>query len=118
MKRMIKCDSPVQVISDSWNKRMYLDEETSLRSNYIIPRYGRVNSIYIQYDPTYDKWPRLAGYAHSSNGDNYTHEYLNADIINHYDLHPFMDGEWIIDLEGMLKKYPEIVYNDEYRAAD
>lgn len=69
-----------------------------------------VYNIYVEYRNVaqdlyrYDYQWVLAGY--TDNGVLY----LTADEIHDYNLNPYMNGEVITDLEGMIKDYPEAFY--------
>ena len=74
-------------------------------------RYS-VYSIYVEYQDVSNFGSRnyqwvLAGY--TDNGVLY----LTADEIDNYNLHPYMNGEVITNLEGMIKNYPEAFYIED-----
>jgi len=77
----------------------YVDEFTTIYDS-------RFDAIYLQYQRGINDYPELVPYLY---GDR--KESLSCDDIQDrlYDLHEFMEGDQIIDLEGMLRKYPEII---------
>lgn len=117
-KEKLENGSNVKRILDIYNRKGMLDEETSLKSNHNIKGYDPICTIYIQYEVSFDEYPVLKGYSVHDDG-NHTSECLCASHISNYDLHEFMEGINIVNLEGMLKTYPNIVYDDfDYEIID
>ena len=103
----------VESTINDYKKLRDIDIDTTLSCNRSI-RVGnyraRVDTIYIQFQSGFDKYPKLVGYAHLDNG-GYDHEYLSADDIRNYDLSRYMNGTDITDLEGMLRDNPSILFD-------
>ena len=101
-----------EVMREIENKQ---DIETAFRTNTTLDtsnkRYS-VYSIYVEYRDVADfgshnyQWV-LAGY--TDNGVLY----LTAEEINDYNLNPYMDGEVITNLKGMIQDYPEAFYIED-----
>ena len=103
----------VESTINDYKKLRDIDIDTTLLCNRSI-RVGnyraRVDTIYIQFQSGFDKYPKLVGYAHLDNG-GYDHEYLSADDIHNYDLSRYMNGTDITDLDGMLRDNPSILFD-------
>lgn len=102
----------VESTINDYKRSRDIDIDTTLGCNRSI-RVGNsrapVDTIYIQFQSRFDKYPSLVGYAHLDNG-GYDHEYLSATDIRNYDLSRYMNGTDITDLEGMLRDNPSILF--------
>ena len=89
-------------------KKGDLDDETALRG---FLRYkGDTFNVFIQFDSSTDKYPRLIGYFGDGSYDDYTSAPLKANDIKNCELNAYMDGYDIVDFEGMLRDNPKMFY--------
>lgn len=91
----------------------FLDIETNLRSDYYIRMKSgkeKVDTVYLQYEPSIDDYPHLVGYAHDDEG-HYDWAYLDSSYIENLDVSPYMDSDGnIIDVNRMIEENPDYFY--------
>ena len=90
------------------------DIDTTFRTyTTLTTHYGKKYPVYIIYVEYRDVAEDIGSHDYQWVLAGYTDNgvlYLTADEIRDYNLNPYMDGEVIIDLEGMIKAFPEQFY--------
>ena len=103
-----------EVMKEIENKE---DIDTAFRTYTTLDTYhGKKYSVYNVYAEYRNVAQDLYSYNYQWVLAGYTDNgvlYLTADEINDYNLNPYMDGEVITNLKGMIQAYPEAFYIED-----
>ena len=102
-----RCDKVLEAFRNNED----IDEDTYIQADTEVEFSNgfteTVDTIYLVYEPRYNKYPRFKGFAHTPKG-GYDWDYVDVYDITNFDLDEYMDGINIIDLEKMLVDHPDI----------
>lgn len=103
---MKKIENRDEIETNFWSSDAFLPNYNNTKKFPVYIIYAEYRDVAEDIGSRNYQWV-LAGY--TDNGVLY----LTADEIDDYNLHPYMNGEVITNLEGMVKAFPEEFYIDD-----